>query len=113
MVTTSQSREPTRDARQAVRYSGLHYANDTQPGWACRRRGKGLSCYDEKGRALCDKEKLKRIKDLATPPAWEEVWISPDPQGHIRLPGAINATANSTAIIPTGDAPVNSLNIAD
>lgn len=86
MVTTSQSREPTRDARQAVRYSGLHYASDTQPGWI-RRRSKGFSYYDEEGRALCDKEKLKRIKDLAIPPTWEKVWISPDPQGHIRATG--------------------------
>lgn len=42
---------------------------------------------DPRGRALRDPEQLRRIKGLAIPPAWQEVWICPDPLGHLQSTG--------------------------
>jgi DNA topoisomerase-1 len=52
-----------------------------------RRRGKGFSFEDAEGTRITDEETLRRIRDLAIPPAWEEVWICPDPFGHIQATG--------------------------
>jgi DNA topoisomerase I len=51
------------------------------------RRGRGFSYEDVDGRRLRDPETLLRIKELAIPPAWEEVWICPDPLGHLQATG--------------------------
>jgi DNA topoisomerase I len=52
-----------------------------------RRRGRGFSYEDGRGRRIEDEETLARIRDLAIPPAWEEVWICDDPVGHIQATG--------------------------
>ena len=52
-----------------------------------RRRGKGFEYLDQDGSRLTDEETLARIRDLAIPPAWEEVWICPFPMGHIQATG--------------------------
>ena len=52
-----------------------------------RRRGKGFSYADAAGQRIEDEEALARIRGLAIPPAWEEVWICPDPFGHIQATG--------------------------
>jgi DNA topoisomerase-1 len=52
-----------------------------------RRRGKGFEYLDQDGTRLTDEETLARIRDLAIPPAWEEVWICPYPMGHIQATG--------------------------
>ena len=51
------------------------------------RRGRGFSYEDAKGSKVRDPEVLLRIKELAIPPAWEEVWICPDPLGHLQATG--------------------------
>jgi DNA topoisomerase I len=51
------------------------------------RRGRGFSYEDVAGRRLRDPETLLRIKELAIPPAWEDVWICPDPLGHLQATG--------------------------
>ena len=51
------------------------------------RRGRGFSYRDPDGKRLRDPEAVLRIKDLAVPPAWEEVWICPDPLGHLQATG--------------------------
>jgi DNA topoisomerase I len=51
------------------------------------RRGRGFSYEDPKGGRLRDPETLLRIKELAIPPAWENVWICPDPLGHLQATG--------------------------
>ena len=51
------------------------------------RRGRGFSYLDEEGDAIKDAEVLQRLKSLAIPPAWEEVWICPDPRGHLQATG--------------------------
>ncbi len=52
-----------------------------------RRRGKGFQYLDEDGGANVADEDVDRIRALAIPPAWEDVWISPDPMGHIQATG--------------------------
>lgn len=51
------------------------------------RRGRGFSYEDSSGEAIADAETLERIRQLAIPPAWKEVWICPDPFGHIQATG--------------------------
>jgi DNA topoisomerase IB len=52
-----------------------------------RRRGRGFSFEDGEGTPITDEETLARIRDLTIPPAWKEVWICPDPSGHIQATG--------------------------
>src|SRR3954451_8390599 len=57
------------------------------PGITRRRRGRGFEYLDESGERIEDPEVLERIRSLAIPPAWEEVWICADPMGHIQATG--------------------------
>jgi DNA topoisomerase-1 len=57
------------------------------PGFSRRRRGRGWSFYDCVGEPITDPDEIARIKSLAIPPAWQEVWICPDPEGHIQAVG--------------------------
>ena len=59
-------------------------------GWTRRRRGRGFTYLDQEGRRLGD-EDVERIRGLAIPPAWEEVWICPWPHGHIQAVGTDDA----------------------
>ena len=52
-----------------------------------RRSGTGFAYYDEKGRLIRDRQILKRIRSLAVPPAYRNVWICPDSNGHIQATG--------------------------
>jgi DNA topoisomerase I len=56
------------------------------PGWRRRRAGRGFAYYDEDG-ALIKDERLERLRSLAIPPAWKDVWICPWPNGHIQATG--------------------------
>ena len=56
-----------------------------------RRRGRGFTYVDADGTRIDDEETLARIRDLAIPPAWEEVWVCPDPYGHIQATGIDDA----------------------
>ena len=55
-------------------------------GWTRRRVGKGFTYVDDTGARLTS-ELVKRIKSLVIPPAWEDVWICPLPNGHIQAVG--------------------------
>jgi DNA topoisomerase I len=57
------------------------------PAISRRRRGKGFEYLDESGERIDDSEVLERIRSLAVPPAWEDVWICADPLGHIQATG--------------------------
>jgi DNA topoisomerase-1 len=52
-----------------------------------RRRGAGFSYYDERGHLVTRPAELSRIRRIAIPPAWRDVWICPDPQGHVQATG--------------------------
>jgi DNA topoisomerase I len=61
------------------------------PGYSRQRRGRGFSYHDERGQRITDPEVLDRIRALAIPPAWREVWICALPQGHIQAVGTDEA----------------------
>lgn len=65
----------------------LRRSNPGKPGFSRLRAGRGFRYADEHGKPLRDREALARIKALVIPPAWEDVWISPDPRGHIQAIG--------------------------
>jgi DNA topoisomerase-1 len=65
----------------------LRHSSDAKPGIRRRRAGRGFSYVDPDGRRIRDAETLGRIRSLAIPPAWEDVWICPDPLGHIQATG--------------------------
>lgn len=56
------------------------------PGWRRRRAGRGFSYLDETGRALSPAQ-VERVRALAIPPAWREVWICPLENGHLQAVG--------------------------
>jgi DNA topoisomerase-1 len=57
------------------------------PGICRRRRGKGFEYLDEDGNRIDESSVLERIRELAIPPAWKQVWICPYPMGHIQATG--------------------------
>jgi DNA topoisomerase IB len=61
------------------------------PGIKRRRCGRGFSYLDADAKPLRDAEALSRIKALVIPPAWNDVWICPDPAGHIQAVGTDDA----------------------
>jgi len=65
----------------------LRHSDPNRPGWTRRRRGKGFSYHDSTGAPLTEPAELERIRALVIPPAWRDVWICPDPRGHIQAVG--------------------------
>ncbi|HEV8237982.1 MAG TPA: DNA topoisomerase IB [Thermoanaerobaculia bacterium] len=78
---------PADDPAATAADAGLRYVSDDKPGITRRRRGKGFSYRDADGKPLRDAETLQRIRSLAIPPAWTDVWICPNPKGHIQATG--------------------------
>src|SRR3954470_15315668 len=65
----------------------LRRADCSAAGISRRRRGRGFEYLDQDGTRLTDEETLGRIREIAIPPAWEDVWICPFPMGHIQATG--------------------------
>jgi DNA topoisomerase-1 len=72
---------------EAAEEAGLRYVSDEQPGFSRRRKGEEFEYLDTKGKPIRDEQRLLRIKRLAIPPAWSDVWICPSPNGHIQATG--------------------------
>ena len=71
----------------AARSAGLRWVSDEAPGIRRLRAGRGFKYVHPSGRPLNDGRALARIRSLAVPPAWTDVWICPDPRGHIQATG--------------------------
>ncbi len=67
--------------------AGLAYLDDSGPGFSRVRKEEGFVYRDEEGRVIKDRETIARIEGLAIPPAYRDVWISPDPCGHLQATG--------------------------
>ena len=65
----------------------LRRSNLSAPGYTRRRCGKGFVYRYEQGERITDPEAIGRITSLVIPPAWKDVWISPEPFGHIQATG--------------------------
>jgi DNA topoisomerase-1 len=77
----------TQDPVQSAKEAGLRYVTDAQPGISRKRCGKGFRYIDADGKPVRDPEVLARIKSLVIPPAWTDVWICPNPKGHLQVTG--------------------------
>jgi DNA topoisomerase I len=65
----------------------LRRVDCSESGIVRRRRGKGFEYLDADGQRITEPSVLERIRELAIPPAWEDVWICPYPMGHIQATG--------------------------
>ena len=75
------------DPKDAAESVGLRYVSDARPGIRRKKAGSGFAFTRADGSRLSEKDALKRIKALAIPPAWTDVWISPFADGHIQATG--------------------------
>ncbi|HWA97567.1 MAG TPA: hypothetical protein VG713_03720 [Pirellulales bacterium] len=75
--------DPVASAHEA----GLRYVTDEMPGIHRRKRGSGFAYIDGDGKSVRDRETLARIRSLAIPPAWTDVWICPLAYGHLQATG--------------------------
>jgi DNA topoisomerase I len=71
----------------AARAAGLRYASDSRPGVRRRKLGARYVYLDPRGAAIRDPAAIKRYNALAVPPAYTDVWISPDPKAHVQATG--------------------------
>ncbi|BCF90816.1 MULTISPECIES: DNA topoisomerase IB [Paraburkholderia] len=67
--------------------AGLRHADDTRPGYTRRKLRNGFAYFDLDGKRIDDEAQIARINALAVPPAYTDVWICPDPRGHIQATG--------------------------
>ena len=74
-------------AEEAARQASLTYVSDAEPGIRRRKAGKGFAFVGANGKPVTDRETLARILSLVIPPAWTDVWICADPDGHIQATG--------------------------
>jgi len=71
----------------AAEEAGLQYVSDERPGYRRKPKRKEFEYFDTEGKPIRDEQRLLRIKRLAIPPAWTDVWICPSPNGHIQATG--------------------------
>jgi len=72
---------------EAAHEAGLIYTSDSEPGIRRVRSGRSFKYLDASGRSVRDSATLDRIKSLAVPPAWKDVWICARPRGHLQSTG--------------------------
>jgi DNA topoisomerase-1 len=78
---------PNTDPPAAAKAAGLRYVHDDRPGIRREQAGDGFRYLDAKGEPVEDEATLKRIRSLAIPPAWTDVWICPQANGHLQATG--------------------------
>ena len=75
------------DPLASARAAGLRYTTDSRPGIRRVRHGSTFRYFAPTGRRVTNRDDLARIKSLVIPPAWEEVWICTDANGHLQATG--------------------------
>jgi DNA topoisomerase-1 len=65
----------------------LRRVSAEQPGWTRRRSGRGFVYLDDHGTRIADPDQIQRLRDLVVPPAWNDVWLCPYPNGHLQAVG--------------------------
>jgi DNA topoisomerase I len=87
LVELSDNEQKIFDPKDAAQSVGLRYVSDARPGIRRRKSGKGFRYTRVDGSRLSEPDVLRRIKALAVPPAWTDVWICPFAEGHIQATG--------------------------
>lgn len=75
------------DPAEAAEEAGLRYVSDEQPGYTRRKKGDDFEYFDTKGEPITDETRVLRIRRLAIPPAYQDVWICPTANGHLQATG--------------------------
>jgi DNA topoisomerase I len=75
------------EAMEAAEEAGLRYVGDDRPGYTRKPKGDDFEYFDTEGNLIEDEQRLLRIKRLAIPPAWTDVWVCPSANGHIQATG--------------------------
>ena len=75
------------DSVEAAEEAGLQYVSDDRPGYTRRANDGEFDYLDTQDKLIRDEQRLLRIKRLAIPPAWTDVWICPSASGHIQATG--------------------------
>lgn len=78
---------PVTDPQESAEAAGLRYVTDTTPGIARQKSGSGFRYGGPDGKPIRDEATLARIRSLVIPPAYTDVWICPNPKGHIQATG--------------------------
>jgi len=84
------SKDPASKSEAAIasaRDGGLRYVSDEEPGLRRRKTSTGFRYVDAAGRAVTDAATLQRVRSLAVPPAYQDVWICPRANGHLQATG--------------------------
>jgi len=76
-----------RDPQVTAKVAGLRYIADSNPGYNRKPSGKGFSFYNVDGKLVKDKKLIERFNKLVIPPAYTNVWISPQENGHLQFTG--------------------------
>jgi DNA topoisomerase-1 len=74
-------------SKKTAQSAGLRYVDDRRPGISRIMQGTAFRYRGPDGRPIRDGETLTRIRSLAVPPAWRDVWICPHPEGHLQATG--------------------------
>jgi DNA topoisomerase-1 len=83
----SSAAEPAADPAETAKAAGLRYVSDRMPGIRRIARGKHFAYIAPSGEEIADEAELRRIKSLAVPPAYTDVWICPIANGHLQATG--------------------------
>ena len=87
MALRRREQQLSTDPIESAQAAGLRYVSDASPGIRRRRAGRGFSYTGPDGRAVRDRATLDRIRSLAIPPAYTEVWICPLANGYLQATG--------------------------
>jgi DNA topoisomerase-1 len=87
MSPARRKHQPSPEPEESAQAAGLRYVSDSSPGIHRRRAGRGFSYVGPDGRAIRDRATLERIRRLAIPPAYTDVWICPAANGHLQATG--------------------------
>jgi DNA topoisomerase-1 len=83
----SKKKRTLTEEERAAQVAKLVYVSDHEPGITRKKRGKGFQYLDADGQPIRAKDVIARIESIGIPPAWAEVWISPNPDAHILAVG--------------------------
>jgi DNA topoisomerase-1 len=75
------------EPEEAAKEAGLRYVSDDQPGYTRKQKGDDFEYFDTHGKRIADETRLLRIRRLAIPPAYTDVWICPTANGHLQATG--------------------------
>jgi len=83
----AEAAEALKNPVKSAEVVGLNYVSDHSPGIKRERAGKAFRYRDSSGKIIHDEATLRRIRSLVIPPAWTDVWICADPNGHLQATG--------------------------